>query len=59
MGIFMLYQLDIAVVFANYRRSSCSFFSYGEIHLGRSPPVPNFDKFQNSEFGGKINERKN
>ena len=25
----------------------------------RSPPVLDFDKFQNSEFGGNINERKN
>ena len=49
----MLYQLDKAVVFAKYRRNSCSFFIYRKnlISRGRSPPEPNFDfsKIQNSE----------
>ena len=53
MGFFMLYQFNRAVVFARYRRNSCSFFVYGRILicLGRSPPEPNFDfsKIQNSE----------
>lgn len=53
----MLSQLELTVVFAKYRRSSCYFFAFKELHSGRSPPAPNFDKFQNSEFGGKRNGR--
>lgn len=49
----MLYQFDRAVVFAKYRRSSCSFFVCKRFYIrrGRSPPQPNFDfsKIQNSE----------
>lgn len=48
-----------AVVFAKYRKDSCSFFVFRGSPHNRSPPVLDFDKFQNSEFGGNINERKN
>lgn len=48
-----------AVVFAKYRKNGCSFFDLRGLPRNRSPPVLDFDKFQNSEFGGNINERKN
>lgn len=48
-----------AVVFAENCKDSCSFFVLREMTRNRSPPVLKFDKFQNSEFGGNRNERKN
>lgn len=48
-----------AVVFAKYCKNDCSFFVLRGLPRNRSPPVLDFDKFQNSEFGGNRNERKN
>ena len=48
-----------AVVFANDRKNDCSFFCLNGLVRIRAPPVLDFDKFQNSEFGGNTNERKN
>lgn len=44
-----------AVVFAKNRENSCSFLALQGILRNRSPSVLDFDKFQNSEFGGKEN----
>lgn len=46
-----------AVVFAKYRKNDCSFFAFRGLLRNRSPPVLDFAKFQNSEFGGKRNGR--
>ena len=48
-----------AVVFANDRKNDCSFFCLNGLVRIRAPPVLDFDKFQNSEFGGKENGKSN